>query len=162
MQGLTQSRFAAPLVALTLLGSSLLAGSASAQVTTLAEGYQAGPSASLSDLCSDGPAYASMLDGSYIVFDGMDVEHRGASGALIQRFASFPFYRFPSFVTLNGDATKAYFGESSNGDVYELDLVTGQLLPIANLTFNFDMAIDDAQGVGYISAATFGLSLIHI
>jgi hypothetical protein len=143
-------------MALTLLGASLLAGTASAQVTTLADGYQSGPSAALSDLCSDGPSYASFSDGSYIVFDGMDIEHRGASGSLIARFASFPLYRFPSFVTLNGDETKAYIGESSNGDIYEVDLLSGALLPLANLTFNFDMAIDEAQGIGYVSAGTFG------
>lgn len=159
MQRLLASR----LTALSLVAGSLLAGSASAQVTTVADGYQIGPSASLSDLCSDGPSYASFVDGSYLVFDGMDVEHRGASGVLFQRYVSFPFFSFPSFVTLNADETIAYFGESSNGDVYELDLVSGALMPMANLTFNFDMAIDDAQGVGYISAASagFGVNSVH-
>ena len=161
MQRLSKSRFAS-FSTLSLIAVSLLGAPVSAQVTTLADGYQSGPSASLSDLCSDGPSYASFLDGSYIVFDGMDIEHRGASGILLERFASFPSYRFPSFVTLNGDATKAYIGESSNGDVYELDLASGQLLPIANLTFNFDMTIDDAQNVGYISASTFGFGFNSI
>ncbi len=139
------------------------AAAASAQTSTVEAGYQLGPSASFTDLCADGPAYASFLDGSYIVFDGYDVEHRGASGSLIRRYAAFPFYTFPSFMTLNAAGTKAYFGESSNGEVYELDLVSGQLNPIANLTFNFDMALHEAGGVGYISAATggFGFNALH-
>ncbi len=127
---------------------------AAPQVTTPEPGYQAGTSASLSDLCADGPTYASFLDGSYIVFDGQDVEHRSANGVLLRRHASFPFYTFPSFMSLNESATTAYFGESSNGNVFELDLATSQLSPMGQFVFNFDMAIDDAAGFGYISAAS--------
>ncbi|QDV07350.1 hypothetical protein Poly30_28740 [Planctomycetes bacterium Poly30] len=154
-------------LALSFSASALLitapAHAAPQQLTTVEDGYQVGPSASLSDLCADGPSYASFLDGSYLVFDGYDVEHRGASGALLRRYASFPFYRFPSFVILNDAATVAYFGESSNGNVYELDLTSGSVSPMGAFNFVFDMAVDDAAGFGYVSAATagFGLNSVH-
>lgn len=154
------ARLSALSVSTLLLAAPALAAP---QVTTPEPGYQAGTSASLSDLCADGPTYASFLDGSYIVFDGQDVEHRSANGVLLRRHASFPFYTFPSFMSLNESATTAYFGESSNGNVFELDLATSQLSPMGQFVFNFDMAIDDAAGFGYISAASgaFGLNSVH-
>lgn len=136
---------------------------AAPQATTPEPGYQVGPSASLADLCADGPSYASFVDGSYLVFDGFDIEHRGASGSLIHRYATFTFYTFPSFVVLNDAATTAYIGESSNGNVYELDLIAGTLSTMGVFAFNFDMALDESTGFGYVSAATgaFGFNSIH-
>lgn len=148
---------------LALLVSSTLSFAAPVQTATLVDGYQQGATADLSDLCSEAASFASFRDGSYLAFDGTDVDHRGASGVLLRRYAAFPFFSFPSFVILNEAETAAYFGESSNGAIYEVDLLSGSVTEIANLTFNFDMAIDEAAGVGYVSAATgmFGFNSVH-
>lgn len=148
----------------TFLGALvLLGGSAQAQLSAVTDGYQLTGSNSFTELCSDSPSYGSLIDGSYVVFDGYDIEHRSAGGALIRRFASLPAYKFPSFVRIAPDGSTAYIGESSSGQIWSVDLGSGGLTALANLTFNFDLAFDTDPGFAYVSAATggFGFNSVH-
>jgi len=49
--------------------------------------------------------------------------------------------------------TLAFAGESSNGDVYRIDLVAESVAPFVNLPFNFDGTFDPSTGDLIVSAA---------
>jgi len=101
-------------------------------------------------------AYGTLDDGGYVSFDGVSFERYAAAGALLQTYGSLPGFVFPSFVEVNADETHAYVGESSNGDLFSIDLSAGTVSTLANLPFNFDLAFDPLPGLAYVSAAVLG------
>ena len=150
---------------LRLIAATLLLATPSwAQLSTPEPGYERAGATSFAHYCGRSTSRASLSDGTFVIFDGLDVEHRTAGGFLIQRLASFPFFTFPGFVSIHPDETIAYVGESSNGAIFEVDLAGGGANQIATLEFNFDMAFDPATpDSAYISAATsgFGVNSVH-
>lgn len=153
-------RTSLPVVAATLL----LATPSWAQLSTIEPGYERAGSTSFERYCGRSTSHASLSDGTFVIFDGLDVEHRTASGFLIQRLASLPSFAFPGFVAIAPGETIAYVGESSNGAIFEVDLAGATIQQIATLEFNFDMAFDpSAPGSAYVSAATsgFGVNSVH-
>ncbi len=157
-----RSLLTATAVPFVLLGASLCA-SASAQLSTPQEGYVRAGASSFSEYCSGSRSYASFVDGSYIVFNGNDVEHRAAGGFLMRRLASFPFFVFPSFVEIAPDGQTVYVGESSTGKILSIDVPSGSVTELATLSFNFDLEFDVDPGLAYVSASTgaFGTNSIH-
>lgn len=147
-----------------LLTGLLLAAPAAGQLSTLEAGYERAGAASFVQYCGGSRSVASFDDGSYIVFDGLDVDHRTAGGVLIQRLGSFPFFSFPSFVEIAPDGLTAYIGESSAGNIYEVDVAGGGMQALATLSFNFSLAFDPTTpGSAYVSASTggFGSNSVH-
>jgi hypothetical protein len=104
-------------------------------------------------------AYATLTDGGYVSFDGLSFERYDAAGSLIQTYGSLSSYAFPSFVEVTPDEAFAYVGESSNGDLYTVDLGAGTVGHLSNLAFNFDLAFDTSPGFAYVSAALGGFGL---
>lgn len=157
-----RSILTAPAVYLTLASACLIAP-ASAQLSTVEAGFVRAGSSSFAEFCSGSRSYASFTDGSYVVFDGNDVEHRATGGFLIRRLASFPFFVFPSFVKIAPDGQTIYLGESSAGKILTIDMASGAVTELATLSFNFDLEFDVDPGFAYVSASTagFGTNSIH-
>jgi len=101
-------------------------------------------------------AYASLSDGGYVSFDGLAFERYDAAGGLVQTYGTVPSPVFPSFVVVDASETAAYVGESSNGDVFTIDLVVGEVTALSNISFNYNMAFDATPGLAYVSAALGG------
>ena len=101
-------------------------------------------------------AYASLSDGGYVSFDGLAFERYDAAGGLVQTYGTVPSPVFPSFVVVDASETAAYVGESSNGDVFTIDLVVGDVTALSNISFNYNMAFDATPGLAYVSAALGG------
>lgn len=90
--------------------------------------------------------------GETIIFDGITVERIAADGTMLQLYGTLPAPTFPSFVVLSDDQQYGLIGESSNGEIYSIDLKLGTLTLLGTLDFNYD-AVIDRDGFAYISAA---------
>ena len=90
--------------------------------------------------------------GETIVFDGNTVERVAADGTSLQVYGTIPALSFPSFAVLSEDHQYALVGESSQGEIYSIDLKLGTLTLLGSLEFNYD-AVIDRDGFAYISAA---------
>ncbi|MCP3920258.1 MAG: hypothetical protein GY711_32430 [bacterium] len=103
-----------------------------------------------------GEAYASFADGRYIGLDGIEIALYASDGTQLQLYDTFGTFVFPSFVALDPTETFAILGESSNGDLFRLDLATGTVAPLVNLNLNFSFAFDADPDFGFVSAALGG------
>jgi hypothetical protein len=148
------------LLASSVLAASMLAGTASAQELA-APGWAITPNP-----MTFGAARAALDDGSYIEFDGLALSHFDSSGLLIQSLASTTGFKFPSFIEILPGQTKALLGESSVGNIYEVDIVNGGMSLLTNIVFNYDIALDTTPGLAYISGAPggfgFGTDIIRV
>lgn len=97
-------------------------------------------------------AYATLLDGSIIAFDGWNYRRLAADGTVVQTYGTLGSFAFPSFVEIDAAQTFALVGESSTQSIVRIELATGAMTTVANVTFNFDAAIAPAGDVAYISA----------
>ena len=123
----------------------------SAQVS-IEPGFQA---TNVLDL-SGNRVYGTLDDGSYVSFDGLMFEHYGPDGTLLATLGSLPALVFTSFLEVHPSGTFAIAGESSNGDLFKIDIVNGGFVTLANLNFNFDLAWDTDPALAYVSAAVGG------
>ena len=103
-----------------------------------------------------GSARAYLDDDTFVEFDGLDISHFDATGGLIQVLDSLPAFVFPSFVEVLPGGVIALVGESSNGDILEVDLVNGGSTLLTNLVFNYDLELDMTAGFAYVSTAQGG------
>lgn len=99
--------------------------------------------------------YSTLPSGERVVFDGLTVDLYGAGGQFIANLGSLPGFVFPSFVALSPGGTTALIGESSNGDLFRVDLGGGGLSFVANAFFNYDAVFLD-ETFAVVSAATCG------
>lgn len=100
-------------------------------------------------------ATATLPNGEIIAFDGWTVARHAFDGDLIQILATLPSFVFPSFAVLAPSGAYVLIGESSNGDVFRVDLTRGDVSLVTNLFFNFDAAFEDDDHV-IVSAASCG------
>jgi hypothetical protein len=107
------------------------------------------------DLSGD-RVYGTLADGSYVSFEGLLFEHYGPDGNLLATLGTLPGSVFPSFLEVHPSGAFAIAGESSNGDLFKVDIVNGGFVTLANLNFNFDLAWDTDPGFAYVSAALGG------
>ena len=129
----------------------LSAAPATAQVD-LSPGYRAGE---VQNLAGD-RAYATFDDGRLLSFDGLSFEIYDEDGNLLSTLGGVSNFVFPSFVVLHPSEAYAVVGESSNGDLFRVDLVQSTVTPYANLNFNFDLAFVPGGDTAYVSAALGG------
>lgn len=115
-------------------------------------GYRAGE---VQDLSGD-RAYATFADGRLLSFDGLSFEVYDEDGSLLSTIGSVSNFVFPSFVVLHPSEAYAVVGESSNGDLFRVDLVQSTVASFANLNFNFDLAFVPGGDTAYVSAALGG------
>jgi len=96
----------------------------------------------------------SLANGNLVVYDGAAVvEIARADGSFVRTIFTPPGAPFGAFLRLAPDLNRLYFGESSSGYVWELDLAGGTANIVASLVFPYDLAFDP-QGNPYVSYAT--------
>jgi hypothetical protein len=123
-----------------------LAGYAPAQ--TVAPGFGTTP------LFNPSGVARALTNGDLIVWDGQRVERRSSSGALLATLVDFsPQWFFTGALAIAPDESVALVGESSNGDLFRVDLASGGAVPIANLNFNFAAAFESPSSA-LVSAAS--------
>ncbi len=139
-------------LSLSLLAIGALAPLAPA-FDTLRPGFQISGSVALPAL---GSAYATLEDGRFFYFDGIDFQLRARDGSLLANLGSLGGFVFPSFAVLDPTESFALPGESSNGDIYRVDLGGSGYSLLTNLFFNYDAEFDLDPDYVWISAATGG------
>jgi hypothetical protein len=100
-------------------------------------------------------AYATLSSGERVDFDGDDVNLTADDGTVLAQLGNVPEFVFPSFVRIDPTETFALVGESSNGDIFKVDLGGAGMSTLTNLGFNFDAVFEDA-GHAFVSAAPCG------
>jgi len=96
----------------------------------------------------------SLANGDLVVYDGTSVvEIARADGSFVRTIFTPPGAPFGAFLRLAPDQNRLYFGESSSGNVWELDLAGGNSNIVASLGFPYDLAFDP-QGNPFVSYAT--------
>lgn len=137
-----------------LLVGALTASLVTPSVAQVAEAPGFAPTDTL-DLAG-GRAYGTLADGRYVSFDGLAFELYGPDGILLATFGTLATSVFPSFVEVHPSETYAVVGESSNGELFRVDLVAGTVSPLANLFFNYDLDWVPGTDTAYVSAALGG------
>jgi hypothetical protein len=118
---------------------------------TVAPGFQA------QGLFNPAGSTRQLSNGELIVWNGQTVERQSSSGALLTTLADFsPQFFFTGALAIAPSEQFALVGESSNGDLYRVDLVNGGATLLNNLFFNFD-ATFEAPDKALVSASTGSL-----
>jgi hypothetical protein len=128
----------------------------------LAAAYQELPSPGFqADAGINNPApwstFATMADGSRVHFDGATVTHHGADGTFLATLHAFSTFSFYGAIAADPSGDSLVVGESTNGDIFRVEMDGSGATYLANLPYNFDAAYD-APGSVVISAATCGFS----
>jgi len=85
----------------------------------------------------------SLANGNLVVYDGAAVvEIARADGSFVRTIFTPPGAPFGAFLRLAPDLNRLYFGESSSGYVWELDLAGGTANIVASLVFPYDLVFD--------------------
>jgi hypothetical protein len=100
-------------------------------------------------------ATATLSDGGFVVFDGLELARYASDGSLVKALPVSVSFVFPSFVLLDASESVVYFGESSNGTIQRafLDL-SSPPDALGTLAFNYDAALSATEL--FVSAATCG------
>jgi len=138
-------------VTAALAASSLLALSASAQ-TTVGDGFaQTG----LQSTPVFFGSYETLPNGNRVVFDGLSFDLYDSNNGFLLNLGSLPGFVFNSFIEVDPTQTFAIIGESSNGDLFKVQLDGSGFTTLANLNFNFDGVFESPNSI-LVSAATCG------
>lgn len=151
----TSFSFSGRLVLPALAAFALATPHLRSQVPT--QGFESPTSFSI----APGGAYVGGLallpDGNLAVFDGTSiVELSPVDGSYIATLHTPRSPVFGAFIRVSTDGASLYFGESSSGQIWQIDLATLNFGVVARASFPYDLAYD-LQGNAFISYAT-GLS----
>jgi hypothetical protein len=98
-------------------------------------------------------SYDTLANGDRVVYDGTLIWLEHDDGSFDHTIAGTPMPGFPSFVRVDSSETFAILGESSNGAIYRVGL-SGGLVPLATIGFNFAFVFETGDATGIVSAAT--------
>jgi len=98
---------------------------------------------------------ATLSNGDFVVFDGSTIDRYDASGAFQQNLVTLGGFVFSSFLIVDPSETFVVAGESSNQEIFKVDLATGTTTPLTTLTFNYDAQFESANTI-VVSAAAGG------
>lgn len=101
---------------------------------------------------------ATLEDGSILGFDGTTLEHFDSNGLQLATLATLPAPVFGSFLKLSPDLAFAVLGESSQGNLYRIELDGSGYSLIGSLAFNYDASFESPSSL-IVSAATAGFGL---
>ena len=140
----------------------LLFAASIALTATFASASQDLPSAGYQSIAGiDNPApwstFATLSDGSRVHFDGATVTHQASDGSFLATLHAFPSFLFTGAIAIDPNEDSLLVGESTNGDVFRVELDGTGATYLANLPYNFDAAYEGPGSV-LISAATCGFS----
>jgi hypothetical protein len=103
-------------------------------------------------------------NGHYAIFDGTSViEVDQSTGQTLGTLFTPSSSVFGSFIRVAPDHQSFFFGESTNGVIYQVPIAGGAGVPVTTLAFNFDMEFDPS-GRAFVSAATgtFGENFVYL
>jgi hypothetical protein len=101
-------------------------------------------------------------NGDLLVFDGTSVvELAPSDGSLVRTVWSPGTSLFAAFLRLSPDALDVYFGESSSGHIWEIELSSGLGQIVAQAYLPYDFAFDP-KGRAFVSYATALFSGSHV
>lgn len=122
----------------------ILSGSVLAPVSQ-AQGSEPGWTDSEIDNISPFSSRTTLSDGRVVDFDGQIVSITSADGLSTTQLHDFGVSNFAGIVTPSVDETYAIVGETSNGDLFKVDLTLGGATFVATVPFNFDAVWEDAN-----------------
>jgi hypothetical protein len=122
-----------------------------------APGYEAGPGI-VNPLSWS--SFATLNDGTRVHFDGNTVVHYGVDGDFINTLHTFSSFFFAGAIAADPDGGSVLVGESTNGDMYRVEMDGSGATFLANLVYNYD-AVYESAGVALVSAATCGFGCGH-
>ena len=99
--------------------------------------------------------YVSLGDGTRVHFDGNAVTHLGGDGTFMQTLHVFPSFYFTGAIAADPSGDSVLIGESTNGDVYRVEMDGSGATYLATLPYNYSAAYE-GPGVAYVSAAVCG------
>jgi hypothetical protein len=99
--------------------------------------------------------YVGIGDGTRVHFDGNAVTHLGGDGSFIQTLHVFPSFYFTGAIAADPSGDSVLVGESSNGDIYRVEMDGSGATYLATLPYNYSAAYQ-SPGVAYVSAAVCG------
>jgi hypothetical protein len=102
-----------------------------------------------------GSAIGPLPGGEFVVFDGLAIVRYGADGFPEATLATFPSAVFADFAVADPSATFVAVGESSQGNIYRVDLGGAGLSLVCTLNNNFDAVFDGANELIVSSAPCF-------
>jgi len=88
---------------------------------------------------------STLSDGRVVAFDGQVVSLTSADGLTTTQLHDFGVSNFAGIVTPSVDETFVVVGETSNGDLFRVDLAGGGATFVATVPFNFDAVWEDAN-----------------
>jgi len=100
-------------------------------------------------------AVLALSDGDLVTFDGASVDRWNADGSFAENVFTLPGVFFGGCFAISPDESTALVGESSNGDLYRVDLVNGGGAYLTTLVFNY-AATFETDTTAIVSAATCG------
>lgn len=100
-------------------------------------------------------SYETLENGNRVVFDGLSFDLYDSNNGFLLNLGSLPGFVFNSFVEVDPTQTFAVIGESSNGDLFKVQLDGSGVSTLANLNFNYDGVFESPSSM-LISAATCG------
>jgi hypothetical protein len=101
-------------------------------------------------------AYGSLADGRYVTFDGLSFDIYFGDGTWQSNLGSISSFMWPSFVEVDPTGSYVVAGESTNGNLFKVQLNGAGVTLLANLVFNYDLAWDVTPGLAYVSAGLGG------
>jgi hypothetical protein len=101
-------------------------------------------------------AYGSLADGRYVTFDGLSFDLYANDGTWQTNLGAISSFMWPSFLEVDPTGTFVIAGESTNGNLFKVQLNGAGVTLLANLVFNYDLAWDVIPGLAYVSAGLGG------
>jgi hypothetical protein len=105
-----------------------------------------------------GDSYATLADGTRLRFNGQDIWLEQDDGTLITIILTLPASVFPGAIGVSPSGTLALVGESTNGQIYKVDLLALSAAPLLSLSFNYDISFE-SDSSAIVSAAACGTGL---
>lgn len=90
---------------------------------------------------------ATLSDGRIVSYDGQLVNLVSADGLTTTLLHDFGVFTFSGILEVSPDETFAVVGESSNGDIFTVDLSLGGATFVTNIPFNFDAVWEDSDNL---------------
>ena len=101
-------------------------------------------------------AYGSFPDGRYVAFDGLSFDLYASDGTWQANLGAISSFMWPSFVEVDPTGTFVIAGESTNGNLFKVQVNGSGVTLLANLVFNYDLDWDVTPGLAYVSAGLGG------
>jgi len=105
----------------------------------------------------DGPkAYGSLPDGRYVAFDGLSFDLYASDGTWQANLGTISSFMWPSFVEVDPTGIFVIAAESTNGNLFKVQLNGSGVTLLTNLVFSYDLTWDVTPGLAYVSAGLGG------